>query len=408
MTRLKKSLLPVVLSAALLSTMIAPNLGFALTEVQKLQQELQKIQQKEAELKRLEATAEKEIKRLDNEINKTASEVNLLFDQIDVINQKIGKLNEQIELINESLAANEQQKLEAEERIASRDQLLRSRLRLMYMNGVVSYVDVLFNATSFTDFLERLDALKSFIGQDKEMLASNQRDRDLIVAKGKEIEQQKAEQLAILQQQNESKAQLEVKEKEKQVKIASLSRDKQEHEEYSEEVEKEMMAIARQASTKQRQLREAEAAEARKNGTAVKPQVTFAGGKMAYPLEKQVRMTSDYSTRKDPFTGKAANHTGIDFGAPAGTKILAAEDGYVILAGWWSGYGNTVIIDHGNNVWTLYAHIRNNGIKVKKGDYVERGQFIAEVGTTGRSTGNHLHFEVRINEVPVDPKPYLN
>ncbi|ECH9276471.1 M23 family peptidase, partial [Salmonella enterica subsp. enterica] len=75
---------------------------------------------------------------------------------------------------------------------------------------------------------------------------------------------------------------------------------------------------------------------------------------------------------------------------------------------WWSGYGNTVIVDHGDSVWTLYAHIRNNGIKVKKGDTVKRGQKIAEVGSTGTATGNNLHFEVRIDGKPVDPLPYLN
>ncbi len=119
------------------------------------------------------------------------------------------------------------------------------------------------------------------------------------------------------------------------------------------------------------------------------------------------RLSSGYGTRVHPITGKTKGHTGVDLAAPQGTDIHAAEGGVVIVAEWWSGYGNTVIIDHGDNVWTLYGHIRNDGIKVEKGEHVKKGQKIAEVGSTGNSTGPHLHFEVRINGSPVDPMPYL-
>jgi murein DD-endopeptidase MepM/ murein hydrolase activator NlpD len=100
-------------------------------------------------------------------------------------------------------------------------------------------------------------------------------------------------------------------------------------------------------------------------------------------------------------------HKGIDIGAPAGTAIIAAEQGVVVVASWNSGYGNTVIIDHGKDVQTWYAHIRNGGIKVRRGQQVNRGDKIAEVGTTGQSTGNHLHFEVRLNGTAVNPLGYV-
>lgn len=127
---------------------------------------------------------------------------------------------------------------------------------------------------------------------------------------------------------------------------------------------------------------------------------------MALPVSG-ARLSSNYGTRVHPISGQVKKHTGVDLAAPQGTDIRAAEGGVVIVAEWWSGYGNTVIIDHGDNVWTLYGHIRNGGIKVEKGDKVKRGQKIAEVGSTGNSTGPHLHFEVRINGSPVDPSPYL-
>ncbi len=119
-------------------------------------------------------------------------------------------------------------------------------------------------------------------------------------------------------------------------------------------------------------------------------------------------MTSPFGTRVDPLTGApGAFHSGLDFGAPEGTAILAAESGTVIVAGWTNGFGNTVIIEHDNSTWTLYGHIRNGGLAVQKGDTVRRGQKVAEVGSTGRSTGNHLHFEVRKNGMAVDPTAYL-
>jgi murein DD-endopeptidase MepM/ murein hydrolase activator NlpD len=132
------------------------------------------------------------------------------------------------------------------------------------------------------------------------------------------------------------------------------------------------------------------------------------GGKLSWPLPKKYPITSNFGSRVDPITGKSGeNHKGLDIGAPSGTSILAAESGTVIIAEYWNGYGNTVVLDHGNGLWTLYPHIRMNGIKVKKGDTVKRDQVIAEVGSTGRSTGPHLHFEVRVNGIAVNPAPYL-
>ncbi|MNT50412.1 Murein DD-endopeptidase MepM [compost metagenome] len=98
-------------------------------------------------------------------------------------------------------------------------------------------------------------------------------------------------------------------------------------------------------------------------------------------------------------------HTGTDFAVSQGTDVHAADSGNVIVAEWWNGYGNCVIIDHGNNIWTLYGHLSK--INVQKGDNVKRGEVIAESGNTGASTGPHLHFEVRVNGTPVDPMPYL-
>ncbi|CAG7656103.1 murein hydrolase activator EnvC family protein [Paenibacillus allorhizosphaerae] len=404
---LKKSYLPLVITASLMGALLVPQYGFAISESERIQQELNQLKKTKAAAQQKAANAEKEIGKVQQEKQQVSSDINSILDQIDETNQKLVKLNDQVETVTDSLSENAKQLEEAEARITSRDQMLRSRIRLMYMNGVVSYADVLLSSTSFGDFLDRLNALKSIVNQDKEILDANKRDRGVIADKRVVIEQQLTEVKNLYAEASAIKADLVVKEKEKEVRIASLSKKEKELEEISEEADKELMKAASQEAAKQRALQQAKQAESAKNGKPTTPAYTYSGGKFGYPLPKVVSMSSDYGVRKDPFTGKPAGHTGLDLPSPNGTSIFAAEDGVVILASWWSGFGNCVIIDHGKGVWTLYGHIRNDGIVVNKGDTVKRGQKIAEVGATGRATGNHLHFEVRVNEEPVDPKPYL-
>ncbi len=184
-------------------------------------------------------------------------------------------------------------------------------------------------------------------------------------------------------------------EKDKQVLIAGLNSKEKHLEEISEEQEEFLITSAREMSKLLEKKNKIESSYRK-------------GGKFLWPLPSSNRITSNYGSRKDPITGKmGALHKGVDIGAPNGTTIVAAESGTVIVAQSYGGYGNTVIINHGSGTWTLYGHIRKGGIKVKEGQAVKRGQKIAEVGSTGRSTGNHLHFEVRINEKAVDPMKYL-
>lgn len=405
---LKKSWVPLVVTAGLVGTLISPQYGFALSESQRIQQEINQLKKMKSATQHKANETEKQINQVQQEKQQTANDITAILGQIDATNQKLNVLNEQVTDVTASLKENAQQLEEAEARIVSRDQMLRSRLRLMYMNGVVSYADVLLSSTSFSDFLDRLQALKSIVAQDKEILEANKRDKAVIADKRVVIEKQLAEVKSLYAQAAAVKADLVVKEKEKEVKIASLSQKEKELEDISEEVQKQLVQVAKQEADKQRALQQAKAAEnAKKSKTPSAPAYTYSGGKFGYPLPSVVQMSSDFGTRTDPINGRKASHSGIDLPSPRGTDIFAAEDGVVIVASWWSGYGNCVVIDHGKGVWTLYGHIRNDGIVVEKGDTVKRGQKIAEVGSTGRSTGNHLHFEVRIDGDPVDPKPYL-
>jgi murein DD-endopeptidase MepM/ murein hydrolase activator NlpD len=125
----------------------------------------------------------------------------------------------------------------------------------------------------------------------------------------------------------------------------------------------------------------------------------------AQPVRTNVRFTSGFGNRRDPKTGRTRMHNGVDFAGPRGTAIHATSEGTVITAGWEGGYGNTVVIRHAFGIETLYAHL--SSIDVRVGQRVSRGDRIGGMGTTGRSTGVHLHYEVRLGGTPVNPMTYI-
>ena len=139
-------------------------------------------------------------------------------------------------------------------------------------------------------------------------------------------------------------------------------------------------------------------------GTDLPPNWVPQTGPMEWPTPGIYYVSSGFGTRFDPFTGELKTHTGIDIAAPLGTPVLSVKSGIVINAGYTSGYGNLVIIDHGAGISTYYAHL--SSITVNKNQQVVKGQQIGKVGSTGRSTGPHLHFEVRVNGKPTDPLQY--
>lgn len=401
---MKKRLLSVLMTIGVAGLLVVPYVSHAATATEKIDQQLSQLKKQKADAERNAAAAQNQIDKVHDEKEQTTQDMNVIMDQLEEAGKKLSDLNEQIDTVSAELEQNGKELDAAQERVESRDQMLKSRVRLMYMNGSVSYLDVLLSSTSFSDFLSRFEALRTIVSQDKDILADNKRDRDTIEQKKQETETQLGQVQELYAEADVVRQDLQVKEKEKEVKIASLSKKEKELENITEENEKVLIQIAAQEADLQAKKRAAQAAASKSN---TKSPFSYAGGKLGYPLAVQAPLTSDFVDRINPVTGKPESHKGIDLGAPKGTEIRAAENGVVIYASWSNGYGNTVIIDHGSGLWTLYGHIRNDGIVVKKGDTVKRGQKIAEVGSTGQSTGNHLHFEVRRDQVPVDPKPYL-
>lgn len=241
---------------------------------------------------------------------------------------------------------------------------------------------------------------------------------------------QYAEAKSLYAQKKQRKSQLNEKEQEKQVLLASYDAKIEESEELTQEQEDVLMQIASKRSAllqEKNKLREQQAAAAAKAKAAAAARAAAAAkaptkvssnsssstsyssgnGIFGMPVSG-ARVSSGFGPRIHPITGEVGKlHAGVDFAVAQGTSVHAASGGIVIMAEWYSGYGYTVIVDHGGGLWTLYGHLREGGFKVSKGDTVSRGDIIAESGNTGNSTGPHLHFEVRDNGTAVNPFNYL-
>ncbi|HEY0827307.1 MAG TPA: peptidoglycan DD-metalloendopeptidase family protein [Bacilli bacterium] len=390
-----KKITPLVLIAALLSIFLMPYQGQALTELEKINRELNELKKKQAQAKNEAASAKTQIIKIHKD--KTAAEkaIDVLQEKINQTIDNLKKIDGDIDRVSQELIRAGEELEAAIKRVEDRDSLLKSRIRLMYTSGVVSYLDVLLSSTSFVDFLDRYQVLTSIVSQDKDILEDDVADKQLVTEKRKQINDNLYAVKQLYKNTEKIKQNLLVNEKNKQVLIAGLNSKEKHLEEISEEQEEFLITSAREVS-KLLEKKNKILSSYRK------------GGKFLWPVPSFNRITSNFGSRKDPLTGRmGANHKGVDIGAPNGTTIVAAESGTVIVAQSYGGYGNTVIINHGSGTWTLYGHIRKGGIKVKEGQAVKRGQKIAEVGSTGRSTGNHLHFEVRINEKAVNPMKYL-
>jgi murein DD-endopeptidase MepM/ murein hydrolase activator NlpD len=387
----------VIVTIAVMLTVIMPATGEARSK------QLLSIEQQLLKLKKEKDTAQKKANEAINRLNfikkekiQVTQDINTLLAQIDNASGKLMDVQSDINAKEEELDITEKQLGETIHHVDQRNELINSRLKVLYMNGSVSYLDVILRSTSFSDFLQRFESILMIINKDKELLDMSKRDMESIKQKKVEMESLLIELKDNYNEAASYRQELLEKEKKKEVLIASLEEEAEELEEYSQEQEDLLMAAARQ---------EAELIR-KKAASTQKKTKTVRSGIYIYPLPKTYRMSSGFGSRVDPVTGKkGAFHKGLDFAAPGGTNILASREGTVIASQWFSGYGNAVIIDHGGGVWTLYAHMKSRSVST--GDAVKQGELIGKVGSTGKSTGNHLHFEVRVNEQAVDPKPYL-
>lgn len=389
---MKKYVATAIAALLFLSVLIAPGHGEAASRLDELNRELERLERQQKEAQNRLNAATREIQTIEKEKKKAEEEINYLLEQIKIKTEEIKKKEEEIEATKAVLVQTATELEEAEQRVADRDEMLKARIRLMYTNGFVSYLNVLLGATSFTDFLDRYQSLALIVDQDKNILAENIRDKETIAANKAKVEADLAHLEQLYQELEAEKKDLQMKEHSKEVMIAQLSARKETLEDITEEEER---ALTEFAKKKSEVLRE-------KNKELAK--LAQQQGQFLWPLKDDYPITSKFGYRIHPISKTRKLHAGMDIGAPKGTDVIAAGSGVVITAKYWGGYGNAVMIDHLNGFWTLYAHLSK--ITVKEDQQVEIGQKIGEVGSTGQSTGPHLHFEVRKDSEPVDPMKY--
>ena len=323
-------------------------------------------------------------KSLGDQVNSLEQQINSKQSDIDELEASISEAQAKLETLEEELAA-------AEEKVNTQNENLNARLRNMYKIGSVGFIDVLMDSGSFSEFLNNLSLVEKVYTSDQDVLEELQKAYDEIDAKKKEIETLQAEL-------SESKATMEEQK-------SSLEADKA-------SVEKKKSEIAADSAETQRELDKLEAdaqalTSSIRNSGSSSSSSKYNGGIMAWPVPSCHTVSSGYGGRIHPTTGKYKFHGGLDIPGSYGSAIVAANSGKVIWAGnRGDSYGNYVIIDHGGGVSTLYGH--SSKVLVSTGQSVSRGQRIANVGSTGRSTGPHCHFEVRINGSRVNPTPYVN
>ncbi len=338
-----------------------------------------------AEKKKIES----ELKNLKVEKANQMERKNKLDSQIRVTEREIDTMGELIEQISNQIAEKEKEIAIAEQNVQTQYEDLKVRIRANYESGQTSYLDVLLSSESFSDILVKLDIVQNILEYDQKQLEG------LREAKA-ELEKAKAEAEAIKAQRETKKSELEQAksglQKNYDASVALVKEIEENTVEYKEEYEK----IEKEEEKVQKEIKALLAAS----------KGVYVGGTFTWPAPGYYTITSSYGMRLHPVLKVKKLHTGVDIGAPRNAKIVAANTGTVIKSTYSAAYGNYVVIDHGGGVATLYAHMTKQA--VSKGDKVTKGDTIGYVGSTGYSTGPHLHFEVIRNGQTENPMQHFS
>ncbi len=372
----------------------------------------QSIKEKQAELE----TAEKEKKQLQGNISNVKKMVAELEKAKDDLEEYVTELDADLTDIEariedlKHLIADKEQEIEeatadlneAEEIQHEQYESMKKRIKFMYERGDSFYLDMIFSAGSFAEMLNKADYAEMLSEYDTRKLEEYKETCEYIAACKADLE-------ADMEVLEEAKAQVDAEQEnlkelidEKNDQISATMYDINNKEAAIKELEADLAAQTAAIQS----IEQAIAEERRKLAEESGRVLTYDGGMFKWPAPSYTRISDDYGNRIHPILGVQQFHNGVDMAAPAGSPILAAYDGEVVAADYNASMGNYVMIDHGDSLYTIYMHA--SALYVSKGDIVGKGQKIAAVGSTGRSTGNHLHFSVRKDGSYVSPWNYLS
>ena len=351
----------------------------------------------------------KEVAALDQTIDAIQGDINALADDVAAAQERTDRLNAEVAALKAQVNTKQGEIDVTQAEYERQSALLAERMQATYKNGNFFYLELLLDSQDIEDFISRTTLVQRVIRSNEEV-AGELKDTRI------ELERIKGEIERDLQAVDAKRAEAQAEED----RVTSLRAQHQAKlKEQTTAQNKKADLVAENQANAKRLRAMAEAEEKESASIAAELYGTGSGyfsGVMKFPVpgfEQTPTGGSAFGYRIHPILGYKKLHTGIDIGGRAvgkninGALIVAAADGKVIYAGYRGGYGNCIMIDHGNGVVTLYAHQQSGSFKVSNGQKVTRGQGIGKVGSTGLSTGPHLHFEVRINGTPVDPMPYL-
>lgn len=387
--------MPSSTSATSFSSITSDSIRDKEAQISRAEEEKANLQNSLTNIKEVKAQLEADKKDLKNYVTQ-------LDKELAAIQENIAQLNEQIAAKEADIAETQAELEKARETEANQYDAMVQRIQFMYVQGESTYLEMILNGESIGDILNKVEYMEQISAYDREQLNEfilNRQlieicERDLIAEKevldetraGVLAEEAAMEELIAAKEQRITEYESDINNKEQAIK------------EYEADIQEQKEIIEA--------LEAAVAAERKKileqNGVVL----TYDGGVFKFPLASYTRISSEYGYRMHPTLGVEKFHNGVDFAAPTGTAIYAAYDGIVVAASYSSSMGNYVMIDHGGNLYTIYMHASQ--LYVSKDDIVARGETIAAVGSTGRSTGPHLHFSVRLNGEYTSPWNYLS
>lgn len=365
--------------------------------------------------------AKKEKEELENKLKNTQAALNDLESLKGDAEAYIKKMDGYMENLTNHIYELEQQAQEKQNEITAKqaeiddmqrqidEQYASMKLRIQYMyeNGEVSYLSMFFESQDMSDFLNRAEYLTEITEYDRNMLDKLKDAKDSLNIAKANLDNELAQLNELLKETEEERAAADVLVQAKEQELATTNSDIISKEEAIKRQKEDIAAaeaLIKELEEIERKRKEEE--ERRRLEQLQQQQVTYTGGSMMWPLPGKTYISSYFGNRADPFTGLTAYHSGIDIPAPTGTEIHAACGGEIAWAYYSSSAGNWVGIDHGNGLYTIYMHMSK--ILVTEGQQVQTGDVIGLVGSTGRSTGSHLHLSVRLNGAYVEPLNYVS
>lgn len=399
---MRKRILYALLSLVLIFTLCGSNCIIAHADVTEESIKAKEDQISNAKKERDNLSKSKtNLEKVKKELETSKTNLNNYITQIDAslteVQNNIDSLNEQITAKEAQITQTTAELEEAEEIQHNQYEAMKKRIKFMYERGDVMYMELLMKAGSFADMLNKAEYIEMLSAYDRQKLNEYIATTQLIALTKEALEEEKKTLDEAKATKEAEQANLETLMQQKSTELnnvqASITDKEAAIKEYEAEIKAENAAIA------------ALEREVAADKAALYSRYTYDGGMFTWPCPNYTRISDDYGMRMHPTLGIQKMHNGIDLAAPGGSPILAAYNGTVVAAAYESSMGNYVMISHGAGLYTVYMHC--SALYVSKGQDVTSGTKIAAVGTTGRSTGNHLHFGVRLNGAYVSPWNYL-